>query len=171
MLDAIGCGDVVDGGGGGELVIDDGLDAGAAEVGEEDGAGVGTEGIDKGGAIQLFVLSGFLVFFDDLMLVVLDVTDGDETGLLVAADGLAVEVHAGGCFAEEYAVGLESFKGSAGLGIHGGGVGVDFGVEIDLSAVDVEEAEGVVGGEGSCFVAVDDIIGDGGDSGCVLGEG
>lgn len=171
VADAIGGGDVVDGGLGGEVVVDEGLDAGAAVVGEEDGAGVGAEGVDESGAVLLFVGAGFFVFFDDVVFVVLDVADGDEAGLAVVADGLAIEVHAGGGLAEEDTVGLEFFEGGAGLGVDGGGVGIDIGVEIDFGAVDVEEAEGVAGGEFGGFVAVDDVIGNGGDGGGVLRGG
>ena len=171
MADPIGGGNVVDGRLGGEVIVDEGLDAGAAVVGEEDGAGVGAEGIDESGAVLLFVGAGFFVLFDDVVFVVLDVADGDEASLAVVADGLAIEVHAGGGLAEEDTVGLELFEGSAGLGVDSGGVGVDVGVEIDFGAVDVEEAEGVAGGEFGGFVAVDDVIGDGGDGGGVLGGG
>jgi hypothetical protein len=89
----------------------------------------------------------------------------------VVADGLAIKIHAGGGFALENAVSLKCLEGAAGLGIDGRGVGVDVGIEIDFGAVDVEEAEGVAGGEFGGFVAVDDVIGDGGDGGGVLGSG
>jgi hypothetical protein len=171
VADAIRGGDIVDGGFVGEVVVDEGLDARAAVVGKKDGAGVGAEGVHKGGAVLFLVGAGLFVLLDDVVLVVFDVTDGDETGLAVVADGLAVKVHAGGGFALEDAVGLQFFEGGAGLGINGRGVGVDVRVEIDLRAVDVEEAQRIASGERGGFFAVDDVIGDGGDSGGVLRAG
>lgn len=145
MGDAVWGGEI-DLGRGGEGCVDQRVDGGGFAVGEEDGAGIGAEGSDEAGSIVFFIFSGFFVFFDDVVLVVLDVANGGEAGLDMVAHLLLVEVEDGGGFALEGAVRLHLEEPvSSGL-VDDIGVGVGFGGEVDFCTVDVHEAMGVTFG-------------------------
>ena len=171
VLDAVGSGEIVEGGGGLEGGIDEGVDGGGVAIGEENGAGICAEGIDEAGAIVFFIGASFLVFFDDLVFVVIDVAEGGDSRLEVVTHPLLVEIDGGLGLADQGAIGLEGEEIFEGFVVDGIAIGIDVCGEVDFCAIDVEEGEGVIGGEGGGFVAVDDIIGDAGDFGDESGSG
>lgn len=168
---AVGCGEVVERLAGG-VCFDEAFEVVVVFVEEEDGAGVGVEGEDVAGAVVFFGLPCFLVLFDDVVGVVVDVAAGDDADLGEFAGalggleghGLAVDVDAGRVVAEEGAVGDEAFEVVLGGLVDGVGVGIGVGREVDVGTDDVEEGEGVALGESGGFVAVDDVVGDGSDA-------
>jgi hypothetical protein len=82
---------------------------------------------------------------------------------------LAVEVEAGFGFADEGVVGLEAVEIFAGFGVDGIGIRIGAWGEVDFGAKDVEEGVGFAVGEGAGFLGIDDVVGDGGDIGDLVG--
>ena len=145
--------------------FNEGADARTLAIGEEDGAGIGAEGVHEARAIVLLVRPGLFVLFDDVLLVVLGVADGDESGLAVAGDGLPVEIHRGLRLTREDAVLLHALKALLGLRIDRVGIRIDFRVEVDLRPIDMQQAVGLAFGEFGRLITIHDVVGDGGDFG------
>ena len=162
VADAVGRGEIVLGLRFDELG-DESVDGGLIAVGEEHRAGAGAEGVDQAGAVVFLILARLLVFFDEVGVVVLDVAGGDEAALHVGAHLLLVEVEAGLGLADEGAGLLELEEIGVGLGVNGVAVVIGFRRQIDLCAVNVEEAVRFAGGEGGGLGRIDDIVGHAGN--------
>lgn len=166
VSDAIWSGEIVEWrsgrGGFGHLV--DGV---GAAVSEKDGAGVGIEGEYVAGPVILFAFPGFFVTEDEIIFVVIDVDAADDAGLGFAVHDLPVGVEAIDAFADECTVEHEFVQAGGGGVIDFRCIGIVVRGEVDVGPYDMEEAEGVAFGEGSSFIAVDHIVGYGGD---VCGE-
>ena len=106
MLDAIGRGEIIER----RFFLragHEGVDRFGIAIGEEDGAGIGTQGSDQPRAVVLFIATRLFVLLDDVPFVVLDVADGGDASLDVVSHALLVEINAGLRLANESAVRLE----------------------------------------------------------------
>lgn len=158
VADAVRSGEV-DVGRGGGLFAHEVVHGGVGAIGEECGAGLGIEGFDVAEAVFFFVDAGEFVFFDASIDVFLATGGGDKAGLGVLAHGLAVEVEGGGGVLAEVAGGDEFLEIFFAFGVNGGVVEVDGSGEIDFGFADVEEAEGVGGGEVAGFGGGKHVVG------------
>jgi hypothetical protein len=116
-------------------------------------------------AVVFLVGAGEFVLLDDAFVVFLAARDGYEAGLRVRAHDLAVEVEAGFGVQPQRAVGDEFVEVLAALRIDGRVVEIGGGREIDFRFADVEEAEGIAGGELAGFVRRHHVVGQLADAG------
>ena len=132
--------------------------SGVVAVGEKDRAGIGAQCADEPRAVVLFVAPRLLVLLDDVLLVIVDVADGDDAGLHVGAHLLLVKVEARLGLALKDALLLQAQEIFACLGVHGVRVRIDVGGKIDLRAIDVEQAPRMAGRERGGFFAVHHVV-------------
>jgi len=156
---------------GGDPVLDEGVNSGDIFVGQKDGAGVGAEHVGEAGAVVLFDLAGFFVFFDDVVFVVLDVAGEGDAHLGATVHDLTIEVEAGLGLADEDPVFLHLVEVGAGVGVDFFAVGIDLGGELEFGALDAEKAVRESLGKGAGFVGIDDVVRDGGEGGGEAGSG
>ncbi len=110
-------------------------------------------------AVVFFGGAGELVFFDDAAVVFRNTRGGDEAGLGVATHHLAVEVKTRKRVLRERALLLKQLEVFRALGVHGIGIHIGIGLEIDFRLADVEEIKWVVLRDGARLVAVHHVIG------------
>ena len=132
-------------------------------IGEVDGAGLATRGLDVADAVELLLGMGELVALDHAAGVVIECTGGDDAHLRVIALHQAIEVVAGSGVAKERAVGDSVAEELGGLGVDLGRIHVVVGWERGLGPVDGEERRGMVGHVGGGLLAVEDVVGEGGE--------
>ena len=166
---AVGRGEVVGWFCGGEMPLNDLVDGGLSTIGQENGAGVGAECVHQTGAVVLFVGAGLLMLFDEIVLVVLDVTDGHEARLLVLADDLAVQVHGRLRLADQGSGGLELVQVLQGARIHRVRVRIDLWIQLEFRAIHAKERMGLAFRKGGGFLTIHHVVRDGGDFGGEFG--
>ena len=132
-------------------------------IGEVDGAGLAARGLDVADAVELLLGMGELVALDHAAGVVVERTGGDDAHLRVVALHQAVEVVAGSGVAKERAVGDSVAEELGGLGVDLGRIHVVVGRKRGLGSVDGEERRGMVGHVGGSLLAVEDVVGEGGE--------
>ena len=119
VADAIGGGEI-DGGGLGDFLGHKGVHRRGGAVGEEDGAGLGVQGLDVADAVVFFVGPGELMFFDDVGEIFGAAGGGDEADLGVFAHDLAVEIESGLGILAEGALADKVAEIFEALGVDGG---------------------------------------------------
>ena len=119
----------------------------AGAVDEEHRAGLGVERLDVAHAVVLLVGPRQLVLLDDALEVILATGGGDQPGLAVPAHDLAVEIEMRLRVLPERALGDQPPEVLPSLGIDLRRVSIRRGRQIDLRLADVQEAQGIAGGD------------------------
>jgi hypothetical protein len=97
--------------------------------------------------------------------VIVDMANGGEAGLHVITHLLLIEINGGCGFADERSILLETLEVLSGGLVDDRRIRVGVGGQVDLGAVDVEEAVWLAFRERGGFLAIDDVIRDAGDFG------
>ena len=127
--------------------------------GEEHGFDVGVLDTHVLHAVLLLVAAGELVLLDAAFHVVVDVGSDDDAVLRAAVHGLRIYIIVFLVVLHEPSLALECVEILDGALVHLGGVLVLAGSEVDFGLDDVVERLGVAFGLGTCFLAVEHIVG------------
>ncbi|OPZ62392.1 MAG: hypothetical protein BWY86_00413 [Candidatus Aminicenantes bacterium ADurb.Bin508] len=154
---------------GGEVVLgsllalryEDGIQVLPAAVGEEDRSGLGVEGDDVAGPVDLLVFPGELVLLDDVLLVIFHRGACDETCLDVVAHLLPVNVDVLLFVGNEDPFVYEAAEVFGRLGVDAVIVEVDTRVQVDLGLGDVKERDRVGFGHLPGLFGAENIVGRG----------
>jgi hypothetical protein len=132
-----------------------------AAVGQEDDARLRLQLDDVPRAVVLLVAPRTLVLLDAIRFVFVDRKTAGDARLLVVAHAQPVEIERGRLVDDERRPLPERVEVRARLRVHLRRVGIRAVRQVDLRSGDVQETEGIVGGELSGFVRVDNVVWDG----------
>jgi hypothetical protein len=148
----------------------DRVEAGRRLVGEEHDAGLRAQLDHVPGPIVLLVAARPLVLADDVLFVIVDGEAPGDAGLLMAPHPEPVEIQRGLILDHERRRLAQRIEVPARSGVHRGRVGIDVRRQIDLRAAYVKKTERIPVGELTRFFGADDIVGNGGNCGGILGR-
>ena len=146
-------------------VVHEDVDLSVVSVRQEDRARVGAESVNEFGAIVLFVFACLFVFFDDVLLVVINVAHAGNAGLHMVAHGLLVEIKAGLGFTHQRTRGLQSLEFRKRRFVHNLRVGIGVFWQMNLRTVHVHERVRVPCSQCRSLFGVDHVVWNTGDLG------